>query len=181
MNIKNWYLINERTVMLAKEYDIRGKCFTRVIEGFYTFLVRMSPEGIIEKSLKREITNLNEKLNYSKSLVSKKPICINTQLGIIILFPTQSLKKQNSEWFSLMHIKSKRALGMRRTEICTSFGHAIVIDIKPSTFIIMEQRACQYRNSVSKETKTPISYYLEPKGLFSVKNDPDENTADLKR
>jgi hypothetical protein len=45
----------------------------------------------------------------------------------------------------------------------------------------MEQRACQYRNSVSKETKTPISYYLEPKGLFSVKNDPDENTAVLKR
>jgi competence protein ComK len=111
--------------------------------------------------------------------VAKKPICINTQLGINILFSTQSLKKQNSEWFSLMHIKSKRALGMRRTEICTSFGHKIVVDIKTSTFIILEQRAVQYRNKVSKETNSPISYYLEPKGLVSVKNDPDENTADL--
>ncbi len=180
MEIKNKYSINDRTVALEGEYGKRGKCFTKVTEGYNTFLVSMSPTEIIEEYLRRELTNFNRDIDYRELLSLRNPICLNPHLGII-LFPTQSLKKHNSEWFSLMHIKSKRALGMRRTEICTSFGHTIVIDIKLSTFNSMEQRAYQFRNSISKRLNSPISYYLEAEGHFSVKNDPDDNTAVLKR
>ncbi|WP_342430892.1 competence protein ComK [Neobacillus sp. FSL H8-0543] len=180
MEMKNRYLINERTVMLAEEYDKRGKCFSKVIEGYYTFLVNMTPVEIIEEALRRELTNFDRALNYSELLESKKTICLNPHLGII-LFPTQSLKKQNSEWFSLLHIKNKRALGMRRTEVCTSFGHKIVIDIKFSTFNTKERRAYQFRNILSKQQNYPLTFYLEPKGVLSMKNDPDENTSVIKR
>lgn len=180
MEIRYWYLINERTVRLAEEYTKRGKCFTKVTEGYYTFLVSMSPAEIIEESLRRELTNFNRFLNYSEILAQKNPICLNPHLGII-LFPTQSLKKHNSEWYSLLHVRSKRAIGMRRTEICTSFGHIFVIDVKRGTFNTMEQRAYQFRNFVSNRMKGPIYFYLEPVGHTSVTIDPDENSAVLRR
>lgn len=177
MEIRKNYLLNEKTVLVTGEYNERAELLTRVIEGKETFLVRKTPAQIIESSLLHVGSNLQGALSSSKALLGPMrmyPISVNAHLGIM-LFPTKSMKKYNCVYFSLMHVKNTHALGTDKTEVLTSFGHTIVIDMKVSAFNNKRQKVNQLREIITKNTKSPLNFYLEQKSGFYISKNPDEN------
>jgi competence protein ComK len=177
MKIKNEYLINEKTVLLTGEYDGNGKLITRVIDGEETFLVDLSPAQVIDENLLRIGSDLRGALLSSKKLLGPMymyPINVNSHIGIYLL-PTQSLKKRNCVWFSLMHMKNTQALGVKKTKVQTSYGHIIVIDMKKSAFNNRLQIAKDLREMVIKNSNSPLTFYLEPKKGFYISEDSEAN------
>jgi competence protein ComK len=177
MIIRKDYLMNEKTVLLTGEYDGTGKLITRVIDGEETFLVDLSPAQIIDENLLLIGSDLRGSLLSSKKLLGPKymyPITINSHLGIYLL-PTQSSKKRNCIWFSLMHVKKPQALNVQKTKIPTSFGHIIEVDMKKSTFINRVQTAKDLREMIIKNSKSPLTFYLEPTKGFYVSEEAGTN------
>jgi competence protein ComK len=177
LEIRDDYIINELTVFFTGEYGERGELFTRVIEGKDTFLVRKSPAKLIEAALLRVGSNLQGALHSSKNLLGTMrmyPVSVNPHLGILLV-PSKSMKKHNCVWFSLIHVKNTHALGVRKTEIFTSFGHTILVEMKESAFHTKLQKAIQLREMITKNTKCPLNFYLEKRNGFYISKDPGDN------
>ncbi len=177
MTIKKVYMINEKTVLLTGEYDSYGKLTTRVIEGEDTFLVDQTPTQVIDASLLQIGSSMQGALLSSKKLLGEQymyPITVNPHLGIYLL-PTHSLKKRNCVWFSLMHVKDVRAQSVKQTEVLTNYGHTIVINMKKSAFQAKHQTANQLRETVARNMQCPLSFYLEPRQGFYLKDDAKGN------
>jgi competence protein ComK len=178
VELRDDYLINEKTVLVTVEFSSRGEKWSRVIEGKETFLVRKTPIQIMEETLLHEGSDFLGARRSSKYLLSPMrmhPISINPQRGIF-LFPTKNIKHHSCIWFSLIHIKTTKSLGINKTEVITSFGHTIKLDMKESTFNTRRQKAFLLREKISKNLKCPVYFYIEPrKGYYISKKPADPN------
>lgn len=173
MEIRKDYIINEETILLTGEYNQLGKLCTRVIEGANTFLVEMAPIALMNKTLLRQGCTFQGALKSSRFLLGPMkmyPIKINAKLGIW-LFPTKSYKKENCVWLAVTHVKDSKTAGMRKTEVCLSFGHTITIEMKQKSFKKKQQNAEELRKIILKNLNTPLVFYVEPKQGFYIRED----------
>lgn len=170
MIILDNYIINEETVLLTGEYDDFGNLWTRVIEGKKTFLVRMSPIQLINKTLLRLGSNFQAARQSSKDLLGEihmYPIKINATLGIW-LFPTKSFNKPDCVWFSLIHIGKTRAVGIRKTEIMLSYGHSFCLGMRENAFNNKRHKAQELRELITRNLRSPLIFYVEPRKGFRI-------------
>ncbi|QIZ08475.1 hypothetical protein HFZ78_18635 [Priestia megaterium] len=177
MEIREEYLINEKTVLLTGEYDSNGKLITRVIDGGETFQVDLTPSQVIDANLLLVGSNLCGSLHSSKNLLGQLymyPLTINSRLGIYLL-PTKSLKKRNCVWFSLIHIKNTQSLGIRKTKVYTSYGHIVEINMRKSAFINRVQIAKDLREMIIKNSSSALMYYIESQNGFYISEDSSTN------
>jgi competence protein ComK len=177
LKVLNEYFINEKTVLITGEYDEYGTLFTRVIQGEKTFLVKMKPTHVINRSLQRIGSNFQSVRDTSEQILGEMhmcPIMINCNLGIW-LFPTKSYNDDFCVWFSLMHVKKTKARGVRRTEVFLSYNHTFIIDMKESSFNHKRQKAEDLREIMLKNTKSPLTFYVEPKKGFRIRQDKGIN------
>lgn len=174
MEYKEKYVINEETVLLSGEYDALGKLCTRVVEGKKNFLVGMAPIELINQTLLIHGCSFQGALESSKYLLEPMkmyPIKINPDLGIW-LFPTKSYKKHNCVWFSLVHVRKTKAIGVRKTAVTLSFGHTFTVEMKESSFNNRQQKAKELREIVTKNTKSPLTFNCEPRQGFLICEEP---------
>ncbi|PLR95896.1 competence protein ComK [Bacillus sp. T33-2] len=177
MNMLADYMINKETVLLTGEYDEFGSLCTRVIEGEKTFLVQRTPVQVINKTLLRLGSSFRGARDSSKEVLGVMkmyPLKINQYLGIW-LFPTKACSKQNCVWFSLMHIKKTKAIGVRKTEVLLSYNHTFEIEMKETSFNNKRQKAEELREIITKNTKSPLTFYIEPKPGFRISEDAGTN------
>ncbi|WHY03531.1 competence protein ComK [Neobacillus sp. DY30] len=177
MDIREKHLINEKTVLLTGEYNDRGELWSRIIEGEETFLVRKSPNTVIEETLLHVGSNFLGARRSAKFLLSPTrmhPISVNPQMGIL-LFPTKSLKCHCNIWFSLIHVKNANPVGINQIEVLTSFGHTILIDMSERTFNNKRQKAIQLQEAIIHNLNCPLNFYVEPKKGFYISKNPKEN------
>ena len=181
MEVRVQYLINEKTVMLTGEYSNREEIWTRVIEGEETFLVKKAPTDVIEESLLHEGSNFigtRLSLKYLYSPMRIRPISVNPQKGIL-LFPTKNVKRLSCIWFSLIHVKNTKPVGVRKTEVIMSFGQTILLDMSESSFITRWNKALELQARISKHLKCPIHFYVEPNQGFYISKSSNENNFTL--
>ena len=170
MEIRSKHLINEKTVLVTGEYNARGKLWTRIIEGEETFLVTKTPATVIEETLFHLGSNFLGARSSSKYLLSPMrmhPISVNPQVGIL-LFPTKIMKVHGCIWFSLIHVKSTNPIGINQTEVLTSFGHTILIDMSERAFNNRRQKAIQLQDIIIRNLNYPLNLYIEPKKGFYI-------------
>jgi competence protein ComK len=176
MDKRDNYLINEKTVLLTGVYNDRGELWSSVIEGKDKILVRKAPTKVIEGPLLHVGSDFLGARHSSKFLMEPKriqPISINPQMGIL-LFPTKNIKSPKCIWFSLMHVKSTKHVGLKKTEVLTSYGHTILIDLTESSFNNRLHKALLLRDTISKNLKCPIYFYVEPKKHFFISKKPTD-------
>lgn len=173
MNILADYTINEKTVLLTGEYDPFGNLCTRVIEGEKTFLVKMKPIALIDKTLLQQGCNLKGALESSRFLlgpIKMVPIKVNPTLDIW-LFPSKSYKMDNCVWFALSHIQKAKAIGLRKTDVALSFGHHITIEMKESSFAMKRQHAVDLKEIILKNSNHPLTFSIDQKPGFFICED----------
>lgn len=184
MEIRERYLINEKTVMITGEYNNRGELWTRVIEGEESFLVRKTPTDIIEETLLNVGSNFTGARCSSKYLLSPMkmhPISVNPQMGIL-LFPTKNMKNYSCIWFSLVHVKTTIRVNSSQTEVLTSFGHTILVDMSERAFKTRRHKAIELQETISKNLSCPLIFYVEPvKGYYISKKPKDNNFSFVKK
>jgi competence protein ComK len=183
MKVLKEYIINEETVLLTGEYNENGKLCTRVIQGANTFLVDMRPIDIINETMMGLGSDFKSGRKSSRSLlgdISMCPIKINCNLGIW-LFPTKSYNNDFCIWFSLMHVQNTKALGVRRTEVHLSFGHRFVIRMKESSFNQKRKKAEDLRELMIKNSKGPLTFYVESKKGISMTEGEGANRYTMKK
>ncbi|MEH7108856.1 competence protein ComK [Bacillus sp. JJ1764] len=177
-NESNRYFFNEKTILITGEYDKTGKLVTRIIEGEDTFLVDQPPLKIIEKNLLLVGSNLKGARKSSMEILGPHlrfyPLAINSHLDIFLL-PTRSGRKSNCVWFSLAHIKKQTPIGTKKTEVVTSYGHVVEIELRTMSFNNRIKNAKYLRDSIISNTLNPLNLYLEPKMGFFVCEDAGEN------
>jgi competence protein ComK len=183
MDIRDRHLINEKTVLLTGEYNVRGELWSRVIEGEETFLVRKSPITVIEENLLHLGSNFLGARRSAKYLLSPTrmhPISVNPQMGIL-LFPTKNMKCHCNIWFSLIHVKTTNPVEMNQIEVITSFGHTILIDMSERAFNNKRQKAVQLQEAIINNLNCPLNFYVEPKKGFYISKNPKENNYYLEK
>lgn len=154
------YTINYRTVLFSGEKDADHYDCTKVIEGERTFLVKMSPLELINKTLLRNGSSLRGALKSSKFILDQMrhlPIKVSTSQGIF-LFPVQTEKMI---WFSLNHVVKAVGLGPHETEVTLSYGHSIHLNMEESAFKRKCSSAEDLRKGIIKNSKCPLVFYLE--------------------
>lgn len=177
MLILNEYIINERTVCFTGEYDEFGQLCTMVIEGENKFLVKLSPIEVMNQTLLQLGSDFRGARESSKEVLGKMkmyPIKINAELGIW-LFPSKSFKDPSCVWFSLMHVERTKAIGVRKTVIQLSYHHTFEINMRKWSFDNKLQNARELRETMLRNTKTPLVFYLEPKEGFRIREDQGVN------
>lgn len=183
MEIRAKHLINEKTVLVTGEYNDRGELWSRVIEEEETFLVTKTPTTVIEETLLHLGSNFLGARSSSKYLLSPMrmhPISVNPQLGIL-LFPTKNMLCHCCIWFSLIHVKSTYPIGVNQTEVLTSFGHTILIDMSERAFNNRRQKAIQLQDTIIHNLNYPLNFYVEPKKGFYISKNPKENNYFLEK
>lgn len=177
MDIRERYLINEKTVLLTGEYNDRGELWSRVIEGEETLLVTKSPLTLIEETLLHLGSNFHGARRSSKYLLSPSrmhPISVDPQLGIL-LFPAKNMRRQSNIWFSLIHVKNTNPVRINQIEVLTSFGHTILLHMSEKAFNNKRQKAIQLQEAIIHNLNCPLNFYIEPKNGFYIGKNPEEN------
>lgn len=177
------YLINEKTVLLMGEYVKNGRQWTRVIEGEETFLVKKRPIDLINRALLCLGSDFRAARKSSKYILGECHMCpirVNCNLGVW-LFPTKSYKDDHCIWFSLMHVKDSKSVGIRRTKVFLSYNHDIEIEMKESSFKNKKNKAIQLRESMLRNSQSPLTFYLEPKKGLQIIEGPGVNRYKLKK
>lgn len=177
MEVKEDYLINEKTVLLMGEYYRNGALYTKVLHDKEIFLVAMSPTQLIDQSLLRYGSSLDGALKSSKNILGEikmYPIKINASLDIW-LFPTKSLKSHHNVWFVLNQINDMEPIGSGKTIVLLKYGHSIEIKMKVSAFRNKRQNAKILRERITNNTKGSINFLLFPREGYEIKEDEGTN------
>lgn len=174
MEVLTDYILNEETVLMTGEYDVNGKLYTRVIQGADTFLVDMKTLEIINETMIGLGSNFKTGRKSARRLlgnISMCPIKVNCNLGIWV-FPTKSYNDPFCIWFSLMHVKNTKALGIRRTEVELSYGHKVVVQMKESSFNQKRKKAEDLRERMIKNSKGSLTFYVDStKGIKMIEGE----------
>jgi competence protein ComK len=182
-SIKEDYLMNEKTVLLMGEYVKNGRQWTRVIEGEETFLVKKRPIDLINRALLCLGSDFRAARKSSKYILGECHMCpirVNCNLGVW-LFPTKSYRDDHCIWFSLMHVKDSKSVGVRRTKVFLSYNHDIEIEMKEPSFKNKKNKAIQLRESMLRNSQSPLTFYLEPKKGIKIIEGPGVNRYELKK
>lgn len=183
MNVRDNHLINEKTVLVTGEYSDRGELWSRVFEGEDTFLVRKTPIALIEETLLHVGSDFLGARRSSKYLLSPMrmhPISVNPQMGIL-MFPTKNIKSHSCVWFSLIHVKSTTRVGINLTEVFMSYGHTILIDMTERTFHTKHNNAIKLQETISRNLKCPLFFYVEPKKGYYISKKHSDNNFSLEK
>ncbi|PLS01948.1 competence protein ComK [Neobacillus cucumis] len=176
MELRQDYLINEKTGLLLGEYYTNGALYTRVIEGVESFLVEMSPIKLIDKSLLRYGSSFHGALSSSKEVLGGMymyPIKISSTLDIW-LFPSKSYKKANCIWFVLNHILDTFPKSVQHTEVFLRYGHNITIELRECTFRTKRRNAEKLRERISNNINNSSKVKKELKNGFFIKEEEGE-------
>lgn len=160
MKVLSDYTINYKTVLFSGEKDADHHDCTKVMEGEATFLVKMSPLALINKTLLRNGSNLRGALKSSKFILGQirhLPIKVSASQGIF-LFPVQA---ENLIWFSLNHVVNAKSLGPYETKVILSYGQSIHMNLEESAFKRKCSNAEELRKGIIKNSKCPLVFYLE--------------------
>ncbi|MCM3690651.1 competence protein ComK [Neobacillus niacini] len=183
MDVKDTHLLNEKSVLVTGEFSERGELWSRVMEGEETFLVKKTPTAIIEETLLHVGSDFLGARRSSKYLLPPMrmhPISVNPQMGIL-LFPTKNIKCPNCIWFSLIHVKTTKRVGINQTEVVTSYGHTILVDMTERAFRTRRHKAMELQETISKNLKCPIFFYVEPKTGYYISKKQKENNFSLEK
>lgn len=162
---KEKYMINEKCMELKSVYDENGNECTKVRESEQTFIVRKSPEQIIDYSLNCIGFDLKGALKAAKLLLhlDKKymlPVLIN-HVHEIVLFPTHSPKNHKNIWLNPKHIK-RTFPKQKQTIIHFSNGETTIIEKKLIYFNNHFQTAKQYLENIIENAKNPRLLPYDP-------------------
>lgn len=146
MQIKPYYLINNKTVMFKGFYFETGELYTEVIEEEDRFLVAHSPLKIIKHTLLCCGADFyGDGINFRQILFTGKklyPIKVNESLEIL-LFPT---KTQGCIWFVPNHIQRSEYDEMQQISIVPKRCHLT-----------------ELRTENSSHTNNLFSFIVQPK------------------
>jgi len=165
------YLIHENTVCLIEDYDENGNKETNVIDGDDQLVVVQPPLKIIHFTLQKMGFSLRGAIDGSRYLLGKEhymlPLTINSALGIYLI-PTKAYGRHDCCWLSLMHIQDIEPLDTHLTRVHMSYGHTIDLDMKANMFIQRLHKARKLRESVTRNTKSPLTFCLPPKAGYKI-------------
>ncbi|MCQ6280019.1 competence protein ComK [Bacillus sp. EB600] len=167
MMMEDHYFINQFMMYMTGFYDRNGKTCTLVREVDGIFVVDKSPIEILEFSIKKVGFNLKGAIETSRSTlgdIHMCPIMVNP-LRNIVVFPTQSAKRDDAMWFNPEHIsRTYRSKCMdRKTTVEFKNGLTIKVASRLSSFNTKLQTAEQYGKMKIEAGKNPISFVLDPK------------------
>ena len=171
MVIRENYVIKQNTVALKPEFDFSGNLLTRVIEGFSTFLVKMSPLQVMEHSAAYYGHCLKGATNAAKLILGRidmAPVKISGSLGLY-WFPTMSPTNKNCAWLSLSHYKNAKPKSRKETKVFMKFGHKITIKGNVKRFKLKVHRARELESTMEDRHSEKTYFSIEPQGLLYLK------------
>jgi competence protein ComK len=152
---------------MAGFYDRNGKTCSLVREEHRMLIVDKSPIEILESSIREVGFNLKGAMETSRSTlgdIHMCPVMVNPLMNIVV-FPTQSAKRDDTMWFTPQQIQRTYRSNCldRKTNIEFNNGHTIKINSRLASFNTKLTTADQYRKMKIEAGKNPISFVLDPK------------------
>lgn len=178
MTLRDAYIITTNTIAILPEYDNFGNLYARILEGSYSFLVKMSPLEVIENSIYHyghSLAGARTAARLAIGNIDMVPIKISCCLDIY-WFPTQSPSCDKNIWFSLKHIIRTEELTRNQAIVYLEYGHTITVATSASRFKNKESNGLRLRKVYDdrKKKNKHISYGY-PKGLPGI-NEDNTNT-----
>ncbi|RFU65200.1 competence protein ComK [Peribacillus glennii] len=183
MRKRNHYLINQKTVLIASEFDNFGKELSRIIEGKKTFLVNRRPIQIIDETLKYYGSSLAGATQGSKAILGDKynlPIAVNPRV-FNILIPCKTSGKKGNLWLAYSHIIHPEKINTRSTRLHLNFGHSIILNMKRRNVESRQQLGALLHIRMIERTTRGATILYEPNSGFIVIEKSGEYNLDVRK
>ena len=176
--MRSRYLINQETKGLISYFDEVGLEHTRVIEGSKTFLVRQSPEKILDETLQFLGSSFDGAMRGSKAILGNKyrlPISISPSQGIT-WFPCNSFRSQESIWLANSHIEYLERILPSETIVHMSQGHVLNISMRKKQIEERMGRSAILQSKLKeRSTKKMLFLYEKGSGIRLLKKSGELN------
>ncbi|VEF49517.1 ComK family protein [Bacillus freudenreichii] len=177
MDIKDFYIIKRNTAALQPVFTKYGFLYTKVYEGPFVFLVKLSPLQIIKDSMHHYGHDWNGAVKAAKTVlgsIDMSPVKISGSLGLY-WFPSKSPYAEDCIWFALDHIDERLCTAPKETKIFFPSGHHVTAPMSLKQFNKKMHRAQELKTTLEKRTETeedPFWQYIFQKGIPPIVNDP---------
>lgn len=176
--MKSGYLINQETISLISYFDDLGFEHSRVIEGSKTFLVRQSPEKILDETLQYLGSSFDGAMRGAKAILGNKyrlPISISPSQGIT-WFPCNSFRSKESIWLANSHIEYLERVLPSETIVHMSQGHALNIRMRKKQIEERMGRSAVLQSKLKeRSTKKMLFLYEKGSGIRLLKKSGEMN------
>jgi len=170
MDKRKVYMINKETISLSSEYDEVGNEFTRVIEGERMFFVAMTPNDIIDRTLKYYGSCREGAILGARTILGEKhsvPVAIGTKEGLVF-FPCGSFRRKDSVWLANAHISRLERLG-KETIVYTNYGHCLIVPMNISQIDIKMGQASRLQMTLTHRSAKKMLFLYERESDFILR------------
>ncbi|WP_180954493.1 competence protein ComK [Bacillus sp. V5-8f] len=183
MKPRSSYLINEKTVLLATEFDKHGHECTRIIHGDHEFLVGKRLKEIMDATLKCFGSSLAISVLSSKGILGRKymvPIVINPGSSIVLI-PFKRAGRKEMIWLALSHIIEAEKISKETTKIYMNYGHSLTMNMKIKHFETRRQIGAFLQIKVIENAAKSATFLYEPESGFKIMESKAEYNLIIKK
>lgn len=170
METRSSYLINQKTVLLANEFDYCGNDYTKIIEGEYEFLVKKRLKDIIDATLKYYGSSLAISTQSSRAILGSKymvPIAINPGSSIVLI-PFKRSGRKEMIWLAQSHIIQAEKINAKTTKIQMEYGHSLTMNMKIRKVETRRQIGAFLQIKVIENAMKSATFLYEPDSGFKI-------------
>jgi len=149
---------------MVGHYDRNAKLCSLVYELHRTILVDKSPLEILTDTIRCMGNDLKGAITTAKWILGDIPMCpiiVNPTYHICV-FPTKSIKNDETIWINPVHILRTTSLH-GKTQIILNNGRVIPLPCKISSFNTKLQNADQLRKITIEMANNPVPFIFESK------------------
>ncbi|MBA9026146.1 competence protein ComK [Peribacillus huizhouensis] len=185
MLLKQFYIINKKTVCLFSEYDEQGNEHTRVIEGKRFIFVKKPIQDVLEESFNYYARNLAGAIVGARSILGDKyflPVELNVHQGII-LAPFHLSNSKKKIWVVTPKIIRPEVISIKETILHLTYGHSISIHLTSEQIEKRRGRAAQLQTTLQERDTIEKSRTIlfEPGSGFTVVEEKGEYNFQVKK
>ncbi|MGN7385483.1 competence protein ComK [Sporosarcina sp. SAFN-015] len=176
MEMKEKYIVNDKTSIILPEFDENGNLLSVVMEETDMFKVNIEPTDLIDFSLRRYGSSLRGARDGARTLlgeISMPPIVLNLSKSVY-WFPSMSPDKKDCVWLAANHVKEYEAIDKKQMKVVLNHGSEVILDWSQYSFEKRYLRAFMLKHKI--EGQTPYGAVSESKaGYFIRKKGKDRN------
>ncbi|MBT2686836.1 competence protein ComK [Bacillus sp. ISL-47] len=157
------YIIHPETKAILPEFDAKGRCYSKVIQGSQTFIVTMKPIEIMQTSLSYYGSSLEGAISGSKSIVGACQAAPIRIAGNIDMYWFSHISPQNDEcvWLALHHVHRILPEKYNQAKVMLIDGPSITLDISERKLSDRYDRAEQLEVKITKRTQYKMNFVME--------------------
>ncbi|MCM3243106.1 competence protein ComK [Cytobacillus oceanisediminis] len=157
------YIIIPETKSIRAHFNEIGECCSLVLEGNYTFMVKMKPTEIIDESINYYGFDLNGASSGSKTILGPCRAAPGRIPGGMDMywFPHTSPGHDECVWFALHHIDAIMPEGHDTSNVYVSGGHCFRLNAAEKEVSMRYDRTEKLASKISKRKENTFSFVME--------------------